>query len=390
MNQVKLGIVGIGNMGTAHANNLVAGKIKGLQLAAVCDLRPDRLAEFPQIPGFTDSREMIRSGKVDAVLIATPHYDHTTIGIDALGQGLHVLVEKPLSVHRADCDRLIAAYEARPNPDQVFCAMFNQRTDPHYIKVRELIQSGELGTVRRITWNITNWFRPYAYYASGGWRATWAGEGGGVLLNQCPHNLDLWQWMFGKPDAIRAWCRLGFHHDNIEVEDDVTAYLEYDHGCSGVFITSTGEAPGSNRLEVAADRGKLVIGGDAGSGLKFTRNEVPTPEFSRTTKGSFSRPATWDVSIPVNGHGGQHNEILQNFADAILQGKPLIAPAVEGVHSVEMANAMLYSSFTGQTVRLPIDGPAYEKHLQKLIADSSLKKKVEEAGPASDFSKSHS
>ena len=382
MKHVRFGIVGLGNMGSVHARSLLAGKIDRAVLSAVCDIDPDRLKPFADLKSFASSDDLIASGEVDAVLVATPHYDHTTIGAAALRAGLHTLVEKPVSVHKADAERLIAAYT---NKKLVFSAMFNQRTDPHYIKVREMIRNGELGKVRRVNWIITNWFRPHAYYASGGWRATWGGEGGGVLLNQCPHNLDLYQWLFGMPDRVRGFCQFGRYHD-IEVEDDVTAYFEYNDGTTGVFITSTGEAPGTNRLEIAAERGRVVIDDQ---GISFTRNVVPTAEFSRTTDGMFAKPDTWDVRIPVRGTGGQHNEILQNFVEAILDGRPLLAPAVEGIHSVELANAILLSSFTGKTIDLPMDGRVYERRLKKLIAESKPRspKKVKKA-VAADMSKS--
>ena len=374
MKQVRLGIIGVGNIGTLHIRSLLEGKVKRVELTAISDAKPAALQAFPAITSFSDSRQLIRSGRVDAVLIATPHALHTTIGIDALQQGLHVLVEKPISVHKADCERLIAAHQ---NPRQIFAAMFNQRTDPFYQKIRQLVQGGELGEVRRINWTITNWFRTEAYYASGGWRATWAGEGGGVLLNQCPHNLDLFQWIFGMPQRVRAFCALGRYH-HIEVEDDVTAWFEYPNGTTAVFIASTGEAPGTNRLEVAAERGRLVYENDR---LALLRNDVPMSEFSRTTSQGFAAPATSQVDLPLTGHGGQHAEVVQNFVDAILDGQPLLAPAAEGRHSVELANSMLFSSLTGQTVDLPLDAAAYERQLNQLIAGSKFKKTVS-AGPA--------
>jgi len=358
MKELRLGIIGLGNMGRVHAATILAGKIPRCRLAAVCDAQKESLAAFQDVPGFSSADEIILSGKVDAVLIATPHYSHTTIGIAALRAGLHVLVEKPISVHKADCERLIAAHRSKK---QVFAAMFNQRTDPYYIKLRNLIRTGELGKIRRINWIITNWFRTAAYYASGGWRATWAGEGGGVLLNQCPHNLDLWQWLFGMPSTVRAHCRIGRYHD-IEVEDDVTAFLEYPDGTTGVFITSTGEAPGTNRLEVVAERGRVVIENDR---FLFTRNEVEMSEFSRSTPHGFASPNTWNVEIPVSGHGGQHNEILENFTSAVLDKTPLIAPAAEGIRSVELANAMILSSFTDKTIPMPMSSAAYARFLKK-------------------------
>ncbi len=226
-----------------------------------------------------------------------------------------MLVEKPISVHKADAEKLIAAHT---NPRQVFAAMFNQRTDPYYIKIREMVRDGTLGPVRRVSWTITNWFRSAAYYGSGSWRATWAGEGGGILLNQCPHNLDLYSWMFGQPDRVRAFCRFGRYHD-IEVEDDVTGYFEYNDGTTATFIATTGEAPGTNRLEVAAENGRLVMENEK---LIFTRNETPTSEFSRTTREMFSAPKTTEEVIQLPGHGDQHIGIMRNFAEAIAGKQP--------------------------------------------------------------------
>jgi len=369
-NMVRLGIIGLGNMGSAHVAGM--SRIKRCELTAVCDLDEKKLDRYPDVKRFASSEEMIRSGEVDAVLVATPHYGHTTIGIDALQNGLHVLLEKPISVHKADCERLIAAHT---DASQVFAAMFNQRTDRFYQRIRRLVKSGELGEIQRTNWLITNWFRTETYYASGGWRATWRGEGGGVLLNQCPHNLDLFQWICGMPSKVRAFCGFGKYHD-IEVEDEVTAYLEYANGATGVFVTTTGEAPGTNRLEIVGDRGKLVYENDK---IVFTRTEVPVSEFRASSKESFASPSTWTCEIPESNHGGQHTEILQNFVDAILDGVPLIAPAPEGIHSVELANAMLYSAWTDTTVNVPLDSAAYEAALQQRIATSRLDKKVVEA-----------
>ena len=378
---MRLGIVGIGNMGGVHARSILDGRVTGCELSAVCDTIVPSPGEFGDARVFGDFREMISSEVVDAVLVATPHYSHVEIGAAALRAGLHVLVEKPLAVHKADCERLLAAHRGS---DRVFAAMFNQRTDPCYRKVRELVQGGELGQVRRVNWIITDWFRSEAYYASGGWRASWAGEGGGVLLNQCPHNLDLYQWIFGMPDRVRGFCALGRYHD-IEVEDDVTAYFEYADGKTAVFVTSTGEAPGTNRLEVVGERGRLVV---EGWRLNYLRNEIPTTEFSRTTEELFGRPAVWDVTIPLPpDRGSQHVGILNNFVAAIREGEPLIAPACEGIHSVELANAILESSLSGKTVEMPLNGAAYERRLKKLIAGSRPRKKVIPRKP-SDFAKS--
>lgn len=383
---VRLGIIGLGNMGTTHAKSLLDGAVPGLALAAVADRSPDRLASFDDIDRFEDGVVMINSGKIDAVLIATPHFSHTPLGVAALEAGLHVLVEKPISVHKEDCEKLIAAYQ--PDRGNIFAAMFNQRTDLRYRKLRELVQDGSLGTVRRINWIITDWFRTEHYYASGDWRATWAGEGGGVLLNQCPHNLDLWQWLFGMPDRVTARCQIGRFHD-IEVEDSVSALLEYDSGVQGVFVTTTGEAPGTNRLEVAGDKGRIVINGNDQE-LVFTRNERPTPEFSREATSGFARPGVWDIRIPIRGTSEQHIGILKNFTAAIRGEAELISPATEGIHSVELANAMLLSSFRESTISLPLDSSDFADELKKKIETSTFEKKqTVDSGPASDFSSSY-
>lgn len=381
---IRFGLIGVGCMGNVHLSNLK--HVPALQLTAVCDIIPERADQAAATYGckaFYNHRDLLRAKVCDAVLIATPHYDHTTIGIDALKAGLHVLVEKPISVHKADCERLIAAHT---NKKQVFAAMFNQRTDPHYYKVRELIKAGELGALQRVVWIITNWFRTETYYASGDWRATWSGEGGGVLLNQCPHNLDLLQWICGMPKRVWGFCKFGKYHD-IEVEDDVTAYFEYANGATGVFITTTGEAPGTNRLEITGERGKIVI--EEGK-VSFTRTVVNTREYCRTSPERFVGPDVWHVTIPAEGSGGQHTEILRNFADAIEKGTPLIAPAPEGIHSVELANAILYSTLTNKPVDLPLNAAAFERQLKKLIAGSRRKKPVRRAAVASvaDMSKS--
>ena len=380
MNKVRIGIAGLGNMGKFHADYLLQGKVNRCELTAVSSTSPARLEPYRQLKTFESTEKMINSGAIDAILIATPHYQHTTLGIAALQRGLHVLVEKPISVHKADCERLIAA-----NKDQtlVLAAVFQMRTEPRFKKIKSLLTNRELGEITRVNWIITDWFRTEAYYASGGWRATWKGEGGGALLNQCPHQIDLLQWLVGMPSCIRAFCQFGRYH-NIEVEDNVTVFMEYPNGATGVFITSTGEAPGTNRFEIAGDRGKIVI--ESGK-MIFTRNEVSMRDFSKTAKTGFARPDLWNVEIPVENAPAQHATVMQNFVDAILDGAPLIVPGAEGTNSVEIANAALYSTWTKQTVELPLNSKAYEEALQEKIANSRFEKKVVETSDE-DFTKS--
>lgn len=380
MKKVRIGIVGLG-MGSIHAKNIVEGKVHDAELTAVADTDPTKLAAFPKAKGFATAEAMIASGLIDAILVATPHYFHTPIGIAALNAGLHVLIEKPIAVHKADVAKLLAAHT---NKQQVLGVVFNQRTDPYYLKIREIISSGDLGEMRRVNWIATHWFRTEAYYASSAWRATWAGEGGGVLLNQCPHNLDTLQWLFGLPVRVRAHCGFGRYHQ-IEVEDDVTAYMEFGSGATGVFIASTGEAPGTNRLEIVGERGRIVYENEK---IVFTQNESSMTRFSRMATESFASPKTTETVYTFEEHGTQHVGIVQNFVDAILKGTPLIAPATEGMHSVEIANAMLMSAWTGQDIPFPLDAQRYEKLLQQHIATSTITK-VKKAGPVTvDFAKS--
>ena len=383
MNKVRLGLIGLGNIGQHHFGYLSAGKVSRAELVAVSDAVPAKLDKYRPLKTFTDAEELIRSGLVDAVIIATPHYQHTTLGIAAMKAGLHVMVEKPISAHKADAERLIVTH--KQHPQVVFGAMFQLRAEPRYLKIQKLIQSGELGQIVRMSWIMTDWFRTEAYYASGGWRATWKGEGGGVLLNQCLHNLDSMQWLLGMPARVRGFCQLGRFH-NIEVEDNVSAYLEYPNGATGLFASSTGESPGTNRFEIVGTRGKLLLEADR---LTLTRNESDMLEFSRTCKVGFAKPEVWNVEIPFGAAANPHATLMQNFVNAILDADPsaLIAPGEEGIHSVELANVMLYSSLISQTVELPMDSAAYEKKLNELIAASKIEKKVVEV-VGEDFTKS--
>jgi len=381
MNKVRLGIIGMGNIGQHHAGYLTAGKVNRAELVAVSDAVPGKLENYKPLKIFVAGEDLIRSGLVDAVVIATPHYQHTTLGIAALKQGLHVMVEKPISAHKADAERLIATH--KQNPKLVFAGMFQLRAEPRYLKIQKLIQAGELGEIVRMSWIMTDWYRTEAYYASGGWRATWKGEGGGVLLNQCLHNLDVMQWLLGMPARVRGFCQLGRYHD-IEVEDDVSAYLEYPNHATGTFVSSTGESPGTNRFEIVGTRGKLVLEDNK---LRFTRNETDMLEFSKTSKLGFVKPEVWNVGIPFENAPNQHAILMQNFVNAILDGEPLIAPGEEGIHSVELANVILYSALIRQTVELPMDSAAYERKLNELIAASKVEKKVVQVS-ADDFTSS--
>jgi predicted dehydrogenase len=384
MNKVRLGIIGMGNIGKYHAEYLLKNKVARCQLVAVCAPNIAALEKYQLLKIFSDGEALIHSGDVDAVIIATPHFQHTTLGSAALKAGVHVMVEKPISSHKADAERLIA--EHKQHPEVIFAGMFQLRTEPRYQQIQKLIQDGSLGDLVRVNWINTDWYRTEAYYASGGWRATWKGEGGGVLLNQCLHNLDTLQWLCGMPERVRGFCQLGRFHQ-IEVEDNVTVYLEWPNGATGVFLGSTGETPGTNRLEIVGTLGKLILENNR---LTFSHNEKDMIEFSRVAEQGFAKPESTTLEIPFENATVPHAAMVQNFVDAILDGAPLIAPGEEGINSVELANAMIYSSLTGETLELPMDGAAWEKKLNELINASTIKKKSVKAtteGFASSFRK---
>ncbi|MBW8350688.1 Gfo/Idh/MocA family oxidoreductase [Bacillus sp. IITD106] len=375
MDQVRIGIIGMGNMGSAHAKNIFDDHVKDAILTAICDERQDRIQWAENMFGnkvqrFNSYDDFFANADIDGVIIATPHYDHPSLAIKAFKRGLHVLSEKPAGVYTKNVREM---NEAAVESGKVFGMMFNQRTNPLYQKVRELISSGELGEIKRTNWIITDWYRSQSYYDSGGWRATWAGEGGGVMLNQSPHQLDLWQWTTGlMPKRVRAFSGFGKYHD-IEVEDDVTAYVEYENGATGVFITSTGEAPGTNRFEIVGDRGKLVVEDHK---LIFFRLRQSEREFNRTYKGGFGEPECWKIDIPIHGKATEHIGIMNNWVDAILNGAELLAPGEEGIKSLAISNAVYLSSWKDDWVEMPIDEDLYYEKLQKKIEQSTFKKEV--------------
>ena len=367
---VRIGIVGIGNMGSAHAKSILSHNVKGLELAAVCDIAPEKLdwaeQNLPGVPRYTDYREMIDSGLLDAVIVATPHYIHPEIAIYGFRHNLHVLTEKPAGVYTQQVEEMNEVAKAS---GKVFGIMYNQRTNPLFQKMRQMVQGGELGELKRCIWIITNWYRTQAYYDSGTWRATWAGEGGGVLINQSPHNLDLWQWIYGMPSRVRAQCYYGKWH-NIEVEDEVTAYAEYPNGSTATFITTTGECPGTNRLEITGDKGKLVW--EEGK-LRFWKLPEPERKLCFESREGFLSPETEIVDIKAEGTETGHNGILQNFTNAILYGEELLAPGYEGINGLTISNAIHLSDWTGGWVDLPLDKALFRELLEERRAHSHIK-----------------
>ena len=373
--KVRVGIIGIGNMGMSHINNFEKGMMPEVDITCVADIDEKKFARAQEkIPGvacFNTATELINSGLCDAVLIATPHYDHPPIGIEALKAGLHVMSEKPAGVYTKQVRELI---EVAETVEPVYAIMFNQRTNCIYRKVREMVASGEYGEMKRVSWIITDWYRTQAYYNSGGWRATWAGEGGGVMLNQCPHQLDLWQWICGMPSKVKAICHEGKWHD-IEVEDDVSIYVEYPNGATGTFITTTGDYPGTNRLEITLNKAKIVC--ENGEIRMFLLNTL-TSEFTMNSEEGFgSIEGEW-VTVETDGINDQHVGVMNAFAAHILRGEPLVAEGKEGINGLTISNAAFLSSWLDKTIELPMDEELYYELLKEKIANSRTDKVVVE------------
>lgn len=371
--KVRYGIIGVGNMGTSHIRMFTDGKIKEMELVAVCDIDQSRLDNaltlVPGLKTFTDADEMINSGLVEAVIIATPHYLHPPIAKKALQAGLHVLSEKPAGVYTKDVRELIDYVKTQ---DKSYAIMFNQRTNCVYRKAKEIVESGKYGEIRRTNWIITNWYRTQEYYNSGGWRATWDGEGGGVLMNQAPHNLDLWQWICGMPSKIRAFCHNGKWHD-IEVEDDVTIYAEYPNGATGVFITTTGDCPGDNRFEITLDKARIICDGD---NLEVVELSEKVSEYTYNAKSGFGKIEQTKVEVETDGMNEQHSGVTNAFAAHILHGTPLVAEGAEGINGLTIANAAYLSSWLGKDIELPLDEDLYLAELNKRRATSKAKTNV--------------
>ncbi len=372
---LKLGIIGVGNIGSGHVERVTGGHCPDIVITAVADRRASRREwaekQLPEAKIFVEGSELIQSGACEAVLICTPHYQHPTLAVEAFEAGLHVLCEKPAGVYTLQVRDMIAA--ADKHPELTFGMMFNQRTNCVYRKMKEMIDGGEIGEIKRMSWIVTDWYRTQYYYDSGAWRATWAGEGGGVLLNQCPHQLDLLQWLCGLPAKVHAFAQEGKWHD-VEVEDDVTAYLEFPNGATGTFITTTGDAPGTNRLEVTGTKGTLICDYN---GLIFKKLAMDEREWCTTCKEGFRKPDCETITVETDGKNEQHTGVMNAFAAAIEKGAPLVADGREGINGLMLSNAIHLSAWTGETVSLPIDEQKFYNMLMEKCKTSRHKEEVD-------------
>ena len=377
MEKVRFGIVGVGNQGSYYVGLFKQGLIKNGVLTAIADINPQKIDNFKKnhsdlnVACFNDYKDMVNSGLCDAVLVETPHYAHPEIVINSLKLGIHALCDKPAGVYTRQV-REMNEYAKTCNAK--FGMIFNQRTNCVYRKMREIVHDGGIGELQRVNWIITDWFRTESYYRSGGWRATWEGEGGGVLINQCPHQIDLVQWIVGEmPKSVRGFCQYGRWHD-IEVEDEVTAYFTYKNGATGVFITTTGETPGTNRFEISGTKGKLLCEGDK---LLWYKNKEDSKDFLLNATNGFAKPEVEIIEVETDGQNLQHVGIINNFANSILGLEEQFVEGADGIYGVELMNAIELSGwYNGAEIVLPVSEDDYIKELNKRRANSRVREGV--------------
>lgn len=371
---IRLAVIGVGAMGSQHVKDIQS--MSGVHLSAICDLRTERMeliTSSATTKSYTNYLDMLNSMELDGVVISTPHYDHTPIAIECFQRGIHVLSEKPIAAQMSDGKLMVEAYKEalKHHSNLKFAIMFQQRTYGYWKKIKSMLDEGKLGKLIRATWIITNWFRNQSYYDNGEWRATWKGEGGGVLINQCPHNLDLFQWFFGMPEKVTGFAGLGKYHE-IEVEDEVTAIFEYQNGMVGHFITSTGESPGTNRLEIIGEKGKLVFENNI---LTFWKNKISMLEQIQISVDPYAFAEFDELDIPYEHHGlPGHRMIIENFVNTIRGKEELIVHGEEGLNQLEMSNAILLSSLLNKTILMPIDSDLFKRKLEEKVLGSKVKK----------------
>lgn len=370
--KIRVAVIGIGRMGSIHARNLKIGNIKGAVLAAVCDILDLPIEKFKRkyknVPSYKDYKEMIEKESIDAVIVATQHYFHGNIVKYCMEKGKHVLCEKPLSVTAEEAISVIE--ESKRYPNLIKAIMWNQRTNPIHKRARDLIKSGAIGNIIRINYIVTDWYRSQAYYNQGGWRACLWGEGGGTLINQCVHQLDLLQWIVGLPINVEA--KMFTIGRNITVENDVIALFGYKDDVYCQFSASTHELRGTNRLEISCDKGRIVI---ENRKMKVYTYQKPESEVNRSTKSGYGfvkrKTNRYNYNLKfafrLVRDFGEQASIIRNFINTIRKKETLISPLEDGLSAVEMVNAVYLSAWEEKTYAIPIDSKYYSKVLEKKI-----------------------
>ena len=376
---VKTAVIGVGRMGSKHAYNL-AKRVKNSNLVAICDVdrqKANMMAKKLKVKAYYDVDELLKNEELDGVVIATPHYAHVEIALKCLEKKINILCEKPISVTTEEANKLL---DAAKESGLICSMMYNQRTNRMYQKAKELIDSGAIGKIQRINFTITDWYRSQFYYNMGGWRASWSGEGGGTLINQCVHQLDLLQWLCGMPTTIKSYNQTKGRR--ITTENDVTAIMRFD-GFDCVFTASTHEIPGINRLEIAGDKGIITVYSKT---MKYRINKFSEPEINQRAKRDYGNRrdkvgTTYRYwyglkNAILDGIRGQQCNILSNFVNAVeMKDKSLlIAPLDEGIKALTIINALNMSSWTNEEINLPFDDQEYADLLKEKIEQEKQEK----------------
>ncbi len=375
---LKIGIIGFGALGSFYARMISKEhRVEGLALGAICDIDPAKREQarqlYPDACVYESIDQVLLDKKCDFISIAVPHYLHPALTIQALEAGMPVVVEKPAGIVPKYVKEMNAV--ADKHPQVPFGIMLNQRTNPIFKRVHEITSSGELGRLRQFVW-VSRQFRTQKYYDSGSWRATWGGEGGGVLVNQAPHQIDLMQWMFGMPERVFATTNMGFRR-NIAVENDVCAQFVYSNQATGVFITCTHDIMGEDRLTAVYDRGRIRV-------LDSRRLEIERlvddeeklgTEYSDEALNDLrkmNKLYTTEIIEKENDPfaNSEHAKLFKAFVDHLNNPeKPMVAKGVDGINGVLLASAIQLSGWLKEPVNVPVDDEVYLKELNKRISE---------------------
>lgn len=374
----RIGIVGFGALGSFYAKMIKDDRrVEGVTVGAICDIDPEKREKarelYAQVPVFENIDQLLASGTCDFISVAVPHYLHPELTIKAIKAGMPVIVEKPAGIIPSTVEEMNAC--AKKHPEVAFGIMLNQRTNPVFRKLHDITTSGELGKLRQVVW-VSRQFRTQKYYDSGTWRATWGGEGGGVIVNQAPHQIDLLQWMFGMPKRVYATTNFG-HHRKIAVENDVCAEFEYENGATGVFITCTDDVLGEDRLTAVYDRGRvrvldskrLVIEKLCDDEEKIG-TEYPEETITQLkNSGKLFEVTTFEKENDPFANS-EHAKVFRAFAEHLAKpDKPMVAKGTDGLNEVQLASAIQLSGWLRQPVDIPVDNELYRRELNKRIAE---------------------
>ena len=368
MEQVRMALIGFGGMGSKYAAMIRNGQIDGMVLAGVCCRNaPGQKVlreEYPGVAIYRDVKDTLaHAAEFDAALIVTPHTSHVEIARQMVAAGKHILLDKPAGVYARQVRELT---EQAEKAGVSFGMMFNNRANPAFGKARELLQSGAIGTPVRAVWVCNTWFRTPAYHKSAPWRSSWNGECGGLLINQSQHYLDLWLWLLGMPDKVYTDLSFG-RYVPITVDDAVDMQLLYDNGLHGTFISSTGEAPGVNRLEIWGDKGRLCVEDTAR--VFLDENEVSTTRFAAESTQVYGDLPHHCRELPVEPTPEMYQTILRNFCDHLRKGTPMIADGTDGLRAVELTNGAYVSAWLERKVQLPVEDGVFEELLHKKMEE---------------------